>query len=87
MEKFYYYVEWLRYLIDNILAPRGYILNGDVEYCEDGFEQYDNETGNDQLDGRAVSDCHGWIFIRNNFLTATHPEFKKTDGEYYKNKY
>jgi len=28
-EKFYNYVEWLRYLIDTILAPRGYILSGD----------------------------------------------------------
>ena len=27
-EKFYDYVEWLRYLIDTILEPRGYILNG-----------------------------------------------------------
>jgi hypothetical protein len=29
-EKFYNYVEWIIYLIDKILAPRGYILNGEV---------------------------------------------------------
>jgi len=29
-EKFYNYVEWLKYLIDKILAPRGYKLNGVV---------------------------------------------------------
>lgn len=31
-EKFYDYVEWLRYLITNFLAPWGYTLNGEVEY-------------------------------------------------------
>lgn len=35
-EKFYNYVEWLEYLIEKILAPRGYVLNGEVEwYGED----------------------------------------------------
>ena len=29
-EKFYDYVEWLEYLIEKILAPRGYTLNGTV---------------------------------------------------------
>ena len=27
-EKFYEYIVWLKYLIDNYLAPRGYVLNG-----------------------------------------------------------
>ncbi len=31
-EKFYCYVEWLNYIIKNFLAPKGYILNGDVEF-------------------------------------------------------
>lgn len=35
-EKFYNYVEWLEYLIEKILEPRGYILNGEVYwYGED----------------------------------------------------
>ena len=35
-EKFYNYVEWLEYLIENILAPRGYEIHGVVEWqCED----------------------------------------------------
>lgn len=29
-EKFYSYVEWLKYLIDSVLAPRNYVLNGQV---------------------------------------------------------
>lgn len=31
-EKFYYYVEWLQYLIDRILQPKGYNLTGEVTY-------------------------------------------------------
>jgi hypothetical protein len=31
-EKFYSYVEWLQYLIDRILEPRGYKLNGKVTW-------------------------------------------------------
>lgn len=31
-EKFYGYVEWIVYLIDKILAPRGYVLNGIVNW-------------------------------------------------------
>jgi hypothetical protein len=31
-EKFYNYVEWLDYLIDKILAPRGYTLNGECKW-------------------------------------------------------
>lgn len=31
-EKFYSYVEWIEFLIKNILAPRGYVLNGEVHW-------------------------------------------------------
>ena len=31
-EKFYDYVEWLEYLIKNFLAPKGYVLNGEVQW-------------------------------------------------------
>ena len=31
-EKFYNYVEWLRYLITHFLKPWGYVLNGEVEW-------------------------------------------------------
>ena len=35
-EKFYQYVEWIVYLIEKILKPRGYIVSGEVEwYGED----------------------------------------------------
>lgn len=37
VEKFYNYVEWLEYLIGKILAPRGYILNGKVDYRGEDF--------------------------------------------------
>lgn len=31
-EKFYNYVEWLEYLIKKVLAPNGYVLNGEVKW-------------------------------------------------------
>jgi hypothetical protein len=31
-EKFYEYVDWIKYLITKVLAPAGYILNGEVEW-------------------------------------------------------
>ena len=31
-EKFYEYVEWLEYLIKSVLAPKGYVLNGEVKW-------------------------------------------------------
>ena len=31
-EKFYYYEEWLEYLIKHFFAPLGYVLNGDIEW-------------------------------------------------------
>lgn len=30
--KFYYYVEWLEYIIEHFLQPWGYVLNGEVEW-------------------------------------------------------
>lgn len=37
-ENFYYYVEWLIYLIEKILKPNGYILNGTVKYRGEEFD-------------------------------------------------
>lgn len=31
-EKFYNYVEWLRYMINNFFKPNGYVLNGTINY-------------------------------------------------------
>ena len=38
-EKFYDCVEWLQYLLDKVLIPNGYVLNGVVKW--DGEEQGD----------------------------------------------
>ena len=37
-EKFYYYFAWLRYLIQNFLAPWGYKLNGEVAWSGDSLD-------------------------------------------------
>lgn len=31
-EKFYHYVEWIIYIVENFLKPWGYVLNGSVEW-------------------------------------------------------
>jgi hypothetical protein len=31
-EKFYNYVEWIEYLVENFFKPWGYVLNGEVEW-------------------------------------------------------
>lgn len=37
-EKFYEYIQWIEYLINSVLKPRGYIVNGKVEWIgEDSF--------------------------------------------------
>ena len=36
-EKFYNYVEWLVYIIENFLQPEEYILNGTVRYRGEDF--------------------------------------------------
>ena len=47
-EKFHHYMEWLQYLIDKILEPKGYIINGTVKYQgEDPSDRTSrNQSGN-----------------------------------------
>lgn len=40
-EKFYKYVEWLEYIIKNFLEPEGYVLNGEVYFQG----EYYNDNG------------------------------------------
>jgi len=32
-EKFYKYVDWMKYIVDRILAPRSYICNGEIHWA------------------------------------------------------
>lgn len=41
-EKFYEYVAWLEYIINNFIGPWGYILNGEVQWREEDWD--DNGT-------------------------------------------
>lgn len=46
-EKFYSYVNWLEYLIDKILAPRGYSISGEVTYQGEDSEDFGKIVAND----------------------------------------
>lgn len=37
-EKFYCYVEWIQYIINKVLKPKGYALNGEVEWQGEDHE-------------------------------------------------
>ena len=76
-EKFYCYVEWIQYLIDYVLAPRGYVLNGHVETFNDADNGADQRDSYDEEDfARAAdNDLYGYIDIEDNVVDATHPIF------------
>lgn len=48
-EKFYNYIEWIKYLIEKILSPRGYILNGQVRWRGEDFDDIGVITINDNI--------------------------------------
>ena len=54
-EKFYNYVEWLEYMIDNFFNPFGYVLNGDVTW--DGEES--DDTGIIHVENNVVDVEYG----------------------------
>lgn len=39
-EKFYDYIEWIEYLIRTFLAPKGYILNGNVYWYGERIDDF-----------------------------------------------
>ena len=39
-EKFYSYIEWLAYLIDNFFEPLNYVLNGEIEFQGEDMEDF-----------------------------------------------
>lgn len=54
-EKFYDYEEWIEYLIDKILAPNGYVLNGEVKWRGEEFEDIGTiEIKNNVVESRLV---------------------------------
>lgn len=39
-EKFYYYTEWLEYLISHFFGPLGYVLNGEIEWQGEDYDDF-----------------------------------------------
>ncbi len=86
-EKFYCYTEWITLLVRDVLAPRGYIVNGSVEYenkadreeAYDEDEEYiepEEEVDFDEETRNGGMDVWGLIVISNNAIRADHPEWK-----------
>ena len=50
VEKFYNYIEWLRYLIDNFFVKENLILNGKVEFQG----EYDDDKGTIEIEDNKI---------------------------------
>jgi hypothetical protein len=48
-EKFYSYVEWLEYLIKHFFAPNGYVLNGEVSFQGEEYDDFGIITVTDNV--------------------------------------
>ena len=48
-DKFYNYAEWLVYLIDNFIAPSGYICNGEIEFQGEDMSDFGTIYVNDNV--------------------------------------
>ena len=48
-EKFYEYEEWLQYLIDNFFEPLGYVLNGEIEWQGEEYDDFGIIEVNDNM--------------------------------------
>lgn len=48
-EKFYNYIDWLVYIIDKVLAPRGYVLSGAVRWRGEEFDDTGTIVVNDNV--------------------------------------
>lgn len=67
VEKFYYYEEWIVYLIQKILAPKGYILNGSVSF-----------EGEDTDDSGCLVVKDNILYIQFTMKQLSEPEIYKT---------
>ena len=63
-EKFYYYIEWLQYLIDEYFKPQGYELNGKVNYRGERLE----DMGMIYIKGNNVKQICGRYDVNENEL-------------------
>jgi hypothetical protein len=55
-EKFYNYVEWLKYLIEHFFTPKGYVLEGTVQFRGEEFD----DVGKIMVNGNHVTAVKGW---------------------------
>ena len=78
-EKFYYYVEWLQYLIDEYFKPQGYELNGKVNYRGERLE----DMGVIYIKGNNVKQICGRYDVNENevILSVTMDANGKVDKE------
>lgn len=93
-EKFYDYVEWLQYIIDNVLEPAGLSLNGSVRYQGERMTDYGLLTVEDgkvkQMQEQLLTDTLADLKAFKDFVLQSKwsepilrawAEHKKTEGK------
>lgn len=56
-EKFYSYVKWLEYLIESVLKPRGYVLNGAITWQGEESDDIGVITVTDNIVKASEGEC------------------------------
>lgn len=86
VEKHYCYQEWITLLVEDVLAPRGYVVNGTVDYENRAprHDKYDTETeeyiypeDEEDFDPETLdyeNDVWGTIDITDNEVNIDHPQ-------------
>ncbi len=67
------YVNWLRYIIENFLVDRDYILKGEVYYCGDCTLDYIRSDIGENVSEDSASDDYGYITVEYNVVSYTGP--------------
>lgn len=91
-EKFYEYVEWLRYIIQHLLQPKGYVLNGEINWSGEDSEDLGKIIVKDNVvttkEGRVTyEDAQGtngevWTAINNALKAIGYTHLGGGDGSF-----
>lgn len=84
VEKFYDYTEWLVYIIDKILTPNGYTLNGKVKYWGELIAEKDSgeiRVVNNvvYLDGKVMTIHSATKIVHKNYISSEVENFMRPD--------
>ena len=84
-EKFYYYKEWLQFILDEHLLPYGYMLEGEVRYQGEQLEDAgylvikDNQVVDEKLERKKTTEKSFGQLLNNDIAAALNAAMKEHD--------